>query len=57
MTVPLRTVRLNAIDEKNRINLSADEQRAFVALLINPPPLTPAMARAKAHHKRLFGEQ
>ena len=57
MTVPLRTVRLNAIDEKHRINLSADEQRAFVALLINPPPLAPAMARAKAHHKRLFGEQ
>ena len=55
MKVPSRAVRAKAIDETHRIKLSADEQRAFVELLANPPPLAPAMARAKAHHKRLFG--
>ena len=46
---------LKAIDETHHIRLSADEQRAFVELLVNPPPLAPAMRRAKEHHKRLFG--
>ena len=46
---------LKAIDETRHIRLSADEQRAFVELLIDPPPLAPAMRRAKEHHKRLFG--
>ena len=46
---------LKAIDETHYIRFSADEQRAFVELLIDPPPLAPAMRRAKEHHKRLFG--
>ena len=45
---------LKAIGETHRIELSAGEQRAFVELLINPPPLAPAMKRAKAHHQRLL---
>ncbi len=37
------------------IRLSVAEQTAFVEMLLNPPPLAPAMERARTHHERLVG--
>jgi uncharacterized protein (DUF1778 family) len=37
------------------IRLSAEDSRRFAELLLNPPPLGPAMKRARAAHRRLFG--
>lgn len=42
-----------AIEETQMIRLSVDDQRRFADMLINPPPLPPAMARAAAAHARL----
>ncbi len=44
------------IEETHLIRLAADDQRRFVELLINPPPLTPAMERARDAHARLIAE-
>jgi uncharacterized protein (DUF1778 family) len=44
------------IDENHHIRLSIEDQKRFVDLLLNPPPLTPAMKRAKAAHSRLIRE-
>jgi len=41
------------IEETHLIRLSVEDQRRFVDLLINPPPLAPAMERARDAHKRL----
>jgi uncharacterized protein (DUF1778 family) len=41
------------IEETHMIRLSVEDQRRFVELLLNPPPLAPAMARARDAHKRL----
>jgi uncharacterized protein (DUF1778 family) len=41
------------IEETHIIRLTADDQRRFVDLLLNPPPLSPAMERAREAHKRL----
>jgi uncharacterized protein (DUF1778 family) len=43
------------IEEVGIIRLSAEDQRRFVDLLLNPPPLTPALLRAKEAHAQLFG--
>jgi uncharacterized protein (DUF1778 family) len=43
------------IDGTEVIRLSPEEQRRFVELLLNPPPLGPGMKRARAAHRRLFG--
>ena len=37
------------------IRLSAEDQVRFVDLLLNPPPLAPALLRAKDAHETLFG--
>ena len=42
-----------AIEDTHIIRLSLEDQRRFVDLLLNPPPLTPAMQRARDAHKRL----
>lgn len=42
------------IEEAQLIRLSIEDQRAFVDALLNPPPLSPAMKRAKAAHERLI---
>ena len=42
------------IDGTEVIRLSPEEQRRFAELLLNPPPLGPAMKRARAAHRRLF---
>lgn len=45
-----------SIEESQIIRLSVADQRAFVEMLLNPPPLSPALERAKEHHERLFGK-
>jgi uncharacterized protein (DUF1778 family) len=44
------------IEETHLVRLSVDDQERFVALLLNPPPLSPAMERAKDAHARLIRE-
>jgi uncharacterized protein (DUF1778 family) len=36
------------------IRLSVEDQRRFVELLVNPPPLSLALQRAKKAHARLI---
>jgi uncharacterized protein (DUF1778 family) len=45
-----------AIEEAHIIRLSVEDQRAFAEAILNPPPLTPAMERAIANHRRLITE-
>lgn len=42
-----------AIAETQLVRLSAEDQTAFVEMLMNPPAQTPAMARAVERHRRL----
>ena len=42
------------IEETHLIRLSADDQRRFVDLLLNPPEPAPALERAKKAHARLI---
>ncbi len=42
------------IEDTHLIRLAADDQRRFVNLLLNPPPLVPAMERAHEAHARLI---
>ena len=42
------------IEDAEVIWLSADDQRRFVALLLDPPPITPALQRAREAHARLI---
>jgi uncharacterized protein (DUF1778 family) len=44
------------IEETSSIRLSVEDQRRFVELLLNPPPLVPALERAKDAHARLIVE-
>jgi uncharacterized protein (DUF1778 family) len=39
--------------EANEIRLSAEDSRRFAELMLNPPPMTPAMKRAKKAYERL----
>ena len=41
------------IEETHIIRLAVDDQRRFADMLLNPPPLAPAMERARDIHKRL----
>ena len=43
------------IEDAEMIKLSIEDQERFAQALINPPPLTPAMKRAIARHRKLFG--
>lgn len=43
------------IEEAGIIRLSAEDQVRFVELLLNPPPIAPALIRAKEAHEKLFG--
>ncbi len=45
------------IEETGIIRLSSEDQRRFVDLLLNPPPLPPALVRAKEAYAQLFGTQ
>lgn len=42
------------IEEARLIRLSLEDQRRFADLLLDPPPLPPAMARARDAHARLI---
>jgi uncharacterized protein (DUF1778 family) len=42
------------IDQAEIIRLAVDDQQRFVDLLLNPPPLTAALKRAKRAHSRLI---
>ena len=44
------------IDETHLIRLSAEDQKRFVDLLLNPPELSPAMVRARDAHAVLIRE-
>ncbi len=44
------------IEETQIIRLSVEDQLRFVDLLLNPPPLTHAMERAKEAHARLIAQ-
>jgi uncharacterized protein (DUF1778 family) len=41
------------IEEAHIIRLAMDDQRRFAEMLLDPPPLAPAMERARAIHQRL----
>jgi uncharacterized protein (DUF1778 family) len=43
-----------AIEDAQIIRLSLEDQRAIAAAILNPPPLTPAMERAIARHRKLI---
>jgi len=45
-----------AIEEAHIIRLSIEDQERFVDLLLNPPPMSPALRRAKKAHSRLIRE-
>jgi uncharacterized protein (DUF1778 family) len=53
VTTALRLAVQKDISEMDIIRLSHEEAERFVAALIDPPPLAPAMQRAFAHHRRL----
>ena len=42
------------IEETQIIRLSIEDQERFVALLLNPPPLSPALKRARKARARLI---
>ena len=44
---------LCGLTEGDPIHLSPKDQRRFVELILNPPPLSSAMERASASHRRL----
>ena len=44
------------IEEATVIRLSIEDQQRFVDSLLNPPPLSPAMKRARKAHSRLIQE-
>jgi uncharacterized protein (DUF1778 family) len=44
------------IEETLLIRLAIDDQRRFVDLLLDPPPLAPALERARDAHARLIRE-
>ena len=43
------------IDEAHTIRLSLDDQQRFAALLLDPPPVSEGLRRAKEAHSRLTG--
>ncbi len=45
------------IESTEIIRLSAEDQRRFAELLLDPPAPTPAMRRAFEHHRALFGDK
>jgi uncharacterized protein (DUF1778 family) len=44
------------IEEAHLVRLSVQDQERFVGLLLNPPPLPPALKRARNAHSRLIRE-
>ena len=48
---------VQTIEEVEVIRLSLADQECFADALINPPPMSPALKRAFAKHKELFGAE
>lgn len=46
-----------AIEETSIIRLSVEDQLRFVDLLLNPPPVSPALERARESHARLIRQK
>lgn len=44
------------IEDAQIVRLSIDDQQRFAELLLNPPPLAPAMKRALKARKRLIAD-
>lgn len=44
------------IEETHLIRLAVEDQQRFVELLLDPPPLSPALERARIAHSRLIRE-
>jgi uncharacterized protein (DUF1778 family) len=44
------------IEQAHVIRLSIEDQQRFVDLLLNPPPLSPVLERARKAHSRLIRE-
>jgi uncharacterized protein (DUF1778 family) len=44
---------LRAIEAVHLVRLSIEDQERFAALLLDPPPLAPAMERARDAHARM----
>ena len=44
------------IEDAQIVRLSVDDQQRFAELLLNPPPLAPAMQRALKARKRLIAD-
>lgn len=42
------------IEETHLIRLTVEDQRRFVELLLDPPPMAPALERARDAHARLI---
>ena len=42
------------IEETQIIRLAVEDQKRFAEMLLNPPPLSPAMERAREAHARLI---
>ena len=49
-------MRIARIEGTDLIRLSAEDQIRFAKLLLDPPPLNPAMERAREAYARLFGK-
>ena len=45
-----------AIEEAHLIRLSIEDQRRFADLLLDPPPMSPALDRARKAHAQLISE-
>ena len=43
------------IEQTEIIRLSGESARMYAQLLLDPPPIAPAMERAFEHHRRLVG--
>jgi uncharacterized protein (DUF1778 family) len=44
------------IEENHIIRLSVEDQHRFAELLLNPPPVSPALERAKEAHAKMIKE-
>ena len=44
------------IEDAHLIRLSVDDQRRFVELLLDPPPIAATLKRAREAHAHLFGK-
>ena len=50
-----QTAAEDTLRRTDTIKLSRTDSETLARMLVSPPPLTPAMKRAAAIHRRLFG--